>query len=126
MLIIAPLSVAKSRAKNFTLNLNVYRNTHYQTLNKVKVNYKTHLSKQISELPFLNKIRIVYTLYTGTRRKCDIANVLSIHDKFFCDALVELGKIQDDDYEKVPEVTYRFGGIDRENPRVEIQLIQLE
>lgn len=126
MLIHAPLSVAQSSAKNFTLNLNGYRNGHYQSLNKAKINYKAVLSEQINKLPFLYRVEIVYTLFTATKRKCDIANVLSVHDKFFCDALVELGKLEDDDYEKIPQVTYRFGGIDRENPRVEIQLKQLD
>jgi len=53
---------------------------------------------------------------------CDISNVLSIHDKFFCDALVELGKLPDDNYKYIPEVKYVFREVDKLNPRVDIYI----
>lgn len=120
MLIIAPLSVKQNKVKNFCLNLNVYRNSHYHTLNTVKKRYKEAVREQIKQLPVMAKITLVYTLYPKTKRLCDISNILSIHDKFFCDALVELGKLPDDDYRYLAEVSYRFGRVDRLNPRVEI------
>jgi len=54
MKINSPLGVPVGR-KNFTLNLNVYRNAHYQILNKAKQNYKIFMSRQIS-LVYYKKI----------------------------------------------------------------------
>jgi hypothetical protein len=47
-------------------------------------------------------------------------------DKFFADALVELGKLPDDNYLHVPEINFRMGAIDSSNPRVEIFIKEIE
>ena len=118
--VISPLKVAKSKFKWWILNLNNYRNTHYQSLNKTKINYKESIDSQIQGLPEFSKIKLTYTLYPATKRLTDISNVCSIHDKYFCDALVEAGKLPDDNYVYIPSVTYSFGEVDKDNPRVEI------
>jgi hypothetical protein len=123
--LISPLSVAVSSNKNWILNLNNYRNTHFQTLNKTKVAYKNLMCSQIQSLPQYSRAFITYTLYPKTKRKCDVSNICSVHDKYFCDALSELGKIPDDNYDYVPYVFYTFGEIDKDNPRVEIQIKEL-
>lgn len=122
IIIVAPLRVSQSKKKDFILNLNVYRNAHYLTLNKVKARYKEAISDQIKSLPVFDKVRLVYTVYPATRRLCDISNVLCIHDKFFCDALVEFDKLPDDNYNYLANVQYRMGEVDKENPRVEIEI----
>lgn len=38
------------------------------------------------------------------------------------DALVEMGKMPDDNYEHLANIQYVFGGYDKANPRVEIYL----
>lgn len=117
--IVLPLSVKQTKAKWFHLNLNVYRNTHYQTLNTVKVNYAKLIAKRIAKLPtFSEKIAIQYTLYVGSKRKCDISNVCCIVDKFFCDELTKACKIPDDNYDVIPEVSYCFGGYRKNHPHV--------
>lgn len=120
--IIAPLRVKKSKNKYFTLNLNVYRNTHYQSLNNAKKEYKRILQDDINLLPFFDKIEIIYVLFVASKRKTDIGNILSIHQKFFEDALSENGKIIDDNYLYIPRTEFIFGGIDKNNPRVEINI----
>ena len=107
------------------LNLNVYRNMHYQSLNKAKVNFKEHMAEQIELIPLINKCSARYVLYVGSKRLCDIANVCSVVDKFFMDALVEMGKLPDDNYEHLIKVEYSFGGYDKSNPRVEIYLEEI-
>ena len=119
-LIVAPLMVARNKKTNVGLNLNIYRNAHFQVLNDIKRKYKEHIYDQVVVLPEFNKIELEYILYPKTKRLCDISNVLSIHDKFFCDALVELGKLPDDNYLHLQNVTYKFGEIDKQNSRVEI------
>ena len=121
MIIIAPLSVPQSKKKNFILNLNVYRNAHYMTLNTVKRRYKEVLKDQILLLPVYDKpIQIIYRLFPKTKRRTDIGNVLSVHQKFFEDALTEFKKITDDNYLYVPRTAQIFGEVDPTNPRVEI------
>lgn len=124
--IISPLRVPVTKTKFFVLNLNDYRNRHYQVLNKAKVAYKDLLSDQIRQLPSFEHIGLMLTLYTKDARLTDVSNVCSIHEKFFADALVELGKLPDDNYQHLPETGYRFGGIDRQNPRVEISIHPLQ
>lgn len=123
--LLAPLRVLKTKTKWWSLNLNEYRNTHYQTLNETKIKYKAVMIDQVRTLPTFNKLRITYTLFPKTYKRCDISNICSIHDKYFSDILTELGKIPDDNYLYLPEVNYRFGGVDKLNPRVEIKLEEI-
>jgi len=66
------------------------------------------------------KFRFKYTITSANQRKFDIANMLSIIDKFACDALVKAQIIQDDDFKQIKEVVYRFGGVDKDDPRCEL------
>ena len=126
MVINSPLFVHVSKNKKFILNLNNYRNAHYQVLNKAKVNYKAIIAEQLSVLEPLKKVKIHYKLFPKTRRRTDIGNVISIHKKFFEDALSESGLIPDDDYEHFVANSEDFGGVDKINPRVEIYITDLD
>lgn len=59
-------------------------------------------------------------MFPGSETKCDVSNVCCIVEKFFNDALVECGKIEDDNYTIVPTSRYNFGEVDKNNPRVEV------
>ena len=124
--LIAPLLVHKSKAKLLSLNLNAYRNEHHMSLNNAKANFKKIMEEQIRELPKFTKIRITYVFYPGTKHLSDVSNACTIVDKFFADALVELGKLPDDNYLYIPELVFRMGSIDRENPRVEIFIKEID
>lgn len=121
----SPLKVMASKVKSWILNLNQYRNTYFRTLNTVKINYKKEMQSQIINGPKYNKIACVYTVYPANKRSFDLGNVCCIHQKFFEDALVELGKLPDDNYNYIPLIIYQFGKIDIENPRVEVEVIEL-
>lgn len=116
----APVTIPISKNKTLALNLNVYRNAHFQSLNKAKVNFKEHMAQQIEPLPEMKGVSIRYRLFVGSKRLCDIANVCCIVDKFFMDALVEMGKLPDDNYEYLKYISFEYGGYDKGNPRVEI------
>lgn len=120
--LISPLRVPQTTSKDFILNLNHYRNAHYRTLNTVKKRYKEIMQEQILTLPRYDRIGLMFTLYPKNRQLTDVANVCSVHEKFFADALVELGKLEDDNYLFLPETGYRFGDVDPENGRVEISI----
>lgn len=81
------------------------------------------MKQQIEKVPKLQPpLRVTYTVFKGDKRNCDLGNICSIHQKFFEDALVELGKLPDDNYEMISEVNYRWGGIDKLNPCLEIMI----
>lgn len=116
-----PLTIKLGR-KQYALNLNFYRNAYYRTLNDMKVKFTEEITPKILNLPFYKTVSLTYTLYPKSKRLCDVANVCSIVDKFFCDALVKNQKLEDDNYTIVKDVKYQFGEIDKENPRVTVTI----
>jgi hypothetical protein len=122
----SPLKIILPRVrvkdKSFILNLNNYRNANHHILNQSKIMYKDLMRKQILALPEFIAVEAVFINYAATATIPDTNNVCSIHSKYFGDALVELGKLPDDNptYWKMSKEL--FGGIDRINPRVTIIL----
>ena len=122
----SPLQIFVGKRK-FILNLNNYRNTHYRVLNNAKVTYKMYMKKQIEKLPKLQPpIQITYTVFKGDKRNCDIGNICSVHQKFFEDALVELGKLPDDNHNMIKRSIFEWGGIDRLNPCVQVMIEEVK
>jgi hypothetical protein len=64
----------------------------------------------------LFKGAIVLKLFAPDRRAGDLTNKA----ESVMDLLVECGHIEDDNWFVVPELKLLFGGVDKENPRVEI------
>lgn len=106
----------------FPLNLNQYRNAHFQVLNHAKVNFEILARKLIGKhrVPKLSQVALEYVLYPGTTQICDVNNICSIVDKFFSDSLVKCAVLEDDNYKFITDSRFRFGHIDRENPRVTV------
>lgn len=102
------------------LNLNVYRNLYYIVSNQAKQIYLDQIRGQMEGIKFESPIEISFTLFKKSARKTDRSNVLSIVEKFFCDALVKCGCLPDDNDDYIKATHYYSGGIDRKNPRVEI------
>lgn len=123
----SPLAIKINSKRQFILNLNNYRNAYFRTLNSAKVNYKAYMKEQILNEIYkpLEKIAIQYKVFKGDRRRFDVGNVTSIHQKFFEDAIVELGKLPDDRHENLPLTFDSFGGISTDRPRVEITIYDL-
>ena len=116
-----PLNVYYSKKKKFILNLNNYRNAHYRVLSIAKKTYSDDLLPEIQDLPkFTEPVRLTYTYYARSNRLLDISNPCSVIDKFACDALVKAQIIQDDDFKQIKEVVYKFGGVDKDDPRCEL------
>lgn len=120
-----PLRVPVSKKKDFILNLNQYRNTHFLALNKAKAVFKEQVTPLLKDLPELKRVFIVYEVFPKTKALSDVANYCSIVDKFFSDALVEAGKLPDDNFLVVPQVVYTFGSVDPVNPRVDAYIYSL-
>ena len=62
-------------------------------------------------------------MYSKTKRLFDIDNVTSVHKKYFQDALVELGVLDDDNFETIPTSSESFGGQSKGRPRVDAYII---
>lgn len=117
--ILLPLAVAVSKKKFFTLNLNVYRNAHFQVLNKAKVEFERVVRPLLKSVPKLDKVTLEYVYYHGKGTVPDTNNVCCIADKFFADTLVSAGVLPDDGPKHLAMSTFRPGGVDREHPRIE-------
>lgn len=127
MLFTLPIEIKQSKKKMFKCNLNVYRNTHYRTLNTVKNNYKDIFWMLYGDCPVepSKLCRLHYTIYFRDNRAADLMNVGAVVDKFASDCLTEFGYIEDDNRRILKKVSFEDGGIDRENPRAELILIEL-
>lgn len=105
------------------MNLNVYRNTHHQTLSKAKVNYAAIVKPLLASLPRnLGPVHLTYTLFPRTKAELDTANVLCIIDKFFCDCLVAEKVLPDDNHKIVLTIKFEYGHVDPTDPRAEVTL----
>lgn len=103
-----------------TINLNYYRNWHRFTEGQVKKAYSRIAAEKLTGIKLSNLIELEFTYFKPSARRSDRSNVLSIHEKYFCDALVEAGCIEDDNDNFIFSTKYLGGLKDKENPRVEI------
>ncbi len=127
MKITLPLSIViprKTKAdKVFAMNLNNFRNAHHFVMNTAKSMWlDIVLHAPIDGGEVSPPYKFTYTVYPGNNRKFDLGNVLPAIQKFTDDALIELGIIQDDSYKVIPLIVYRFGGVDKDNPRCELEI----
>jgi len=113
------LKFSLTSRKEYAINLNKYRNWDYRLSNDLKHLYKKTVEPQLVGLKF-NRIGLRFVLFNKDKRKSDRANKLSIHEKFFCDALVEFGCLPDDSDQYIDYSHYSSGEIDKKDPRVEI------
>lgn len=111
--LIIPIKVVMGvrKKKNVYLNLNVYRNMPHHQSNTLKKMYKDEVSKYLPAF-FFNKFSLHYEIYLPNKMKRDIMNIGAIVDKFFCDVLVELERVPDDNYTYLEKVSFSFGDID--------------
>lgn len=128
MKIVIPLSVdvtrKKGKPKRVYANLNVYRNLHHITNNDVKHLYKDIIWKQLYEMPserLREPVRVTVTLYAPDKRDRDLGNFCSVAQKYADDAIVEYGILTDDSVKYVKECVYKWGGVDRSNPRFDVE-----
>lgn len=120
--VISPIHITtgSKKATKVALNFNRTRNMHGFQWNNIKEQYTNTLLPLVQNLPSFDKIKITYSLYIGSNHKTDVMNWVSVVDKFFQDVLVKANKLPDDNYKYVPEIVSKFGGVDKQNPRMEI------
>ena len=106
-----PTSIHISKRVRKAVNLNVYRNLHFQSLGKQKSNFEDSVIPLLKGIPKMHKVWIHYTIYGANSGKLDTMNVGSILDKYFSDTLVKAGKLEDDNYNHIVLSTFSFGGV---------------
>ena len=119
------LEMGKKKKKRYYLNLNQYRNWAFHMSNNLKKEFKRVVTPSIPDVHY-EKFTVTYTVYLPNRLKRDISNICSVVDKFFVDALVELGTVPEDNYEHLPLITYKFGDIDSKNGKVVANVREIE
>lgn len=122
--LICPLYITierKTKAdKKVFVNMNTYRNLHFQINNKVKVKYKELLREQLKGIKIKTPVEITYKVYKARNNMLDKMNVVSITSKYLLDAITQLGCWTDDNDDFVKTETIMPTELDRENPRVEV------
>ena len=114
----------RTKDRKIALNLNVYRNTHHNILNTIKQQYNEIMKPQMEGVILKTPISIEFRYFKPTHRESDKANVLSIVEKFFCDALEHWGCIPRDNDEFIKVHTYLPTRYDKNNGRVEIKVLE--
>ena len=114
-------------ADDSAIHVNWYRNAHYHKSNKAKKKFKCMILEQLNCLdPIKGRIQIRYTYYAKINNGPDLDNFVGTVKKFFQDALVESGLIEDDNVNIIVGNSERYGGVDREHPRVEAVITCLD
>jgi len=117
-----PWKVPLSKNKDFPVNLNYYRNACFQELNKAKINFKELVSPLLGSVLCMESCSLHYVVFPSSKRECDISNICSIADKFFSDTLVSSGKITDDNFKVIPNISFSYGHVDPLKPRIEVTI----
>ena len=116
--LIGPWNLPTSKTRNFSPNLNQYRNAHYRVLSQMKREYADIIKEQLKDPKKMETVRVTLVAYPPTKMKFDLDN-LAPHMKFAMDAVVQMGVLEDDNYLYILSTEHLFGGVDKENPRVE-------
>ena len=121
-----PLGVRKPNGKWIPFSGSWYRNAYFHESNKVKVHYtETLAALQLkNHSPMVGVVYSLFVVFKPNKRRLDTDNYTTVHKKFFNDAMVKYGIIEDDDSETAALQISCYGGIDKDNPRVDIYVTQ--
>lgn len=114
----------KTKPDKTVLNgLNFYRNSHFHTLNRMKLEVQEVIIKQLQEVgPVLGPYKVHYDLYYKTPT-CDGSNIIAIMEKLFLDSLQIAGTVREDNVKHHKGSSWQVVEQDKLNPRVEVYII---
>ena len=110
--------------KTWLVGDNAYRNWHYFLKNNVKQHYHDLVKSQVSDDKTTGQYTLLIDIYIKNVNS-DGSNIASRIEKFSLDALQECGVVVNDNSKYHVGTTWRFKGIDKENPRAEIQIVEV-
>lgn len=94
----------------------------YQPYAEMKDTYTNMVAWLAKKLPTYNRINIVITWYEPNEKR-DPDNVMA-GQKFVLDGLVRAGTIPNDTKKYIESITH-IPELDRQNPRVEVEIIEI-
>jgi len=110
--------------KTWLVGDNAYRNWHYFLKNNVKQHYHDLVKNQVNDSKIAGQYTLLIDIYIKNVNS-DGSNIASRIEKFSLDALQECGVVVNDNSKYHVGTTWRFKGIDKENPRAEIQIVEV-
>ena len=96
---------------------------NYQPYARMKEEYTTMVAWLAKKLPAYEKVALIITWYEPDLRR-DPDNIMG-GQKFIMDGLVQAGVIPDDSQKYILGIYHRFK-VDRKNPRVEVEIVDME
>ena len=97
--------------------------SHYGAYAKMKQTYTDMVAWLAKKLPRFEKVALVITWYEPDHRR-DPDNIMA-GQKFILDGLVAAGTIPNDSQRHIKGIVHRFR-VDKENPRVEVEIVDIE
>lgn len=119
-----PLTVTLKRKtkadRKVSINLNWFRHAHHRDYDAAKVVYADMMKEQLTSVDGPEgKIHIHYDYYAARNNSPDLDNFVGAAKKFFQDAMVKHGFIEEDNVNVIVSASEAYCGIDRESPRIE-------
>lgn len=110
-------------------NLNKWRSMHHHEEAKQKKEWEEvvwleTLAQNIKPSKPIKKAKVTYTFFFANNRRHDPTNAYGCV-KWLEDGLVYAGVLEDDSFDHVKNDVEK-GGVDKINPRVEIEIVELE
>lgn len=100
-----------------------YARNKYQAYSQMKEHYTNMVAWLTKRLPKFKKVALIITWYEPNRHR-DPDNIMA-GQKFILDGLVESGIIPNDNQKHIQGILHKFA-VDRKNPRVEVEIVDIE
>jgi len=114
---------SRKSSKTFLVSMNWFRNAYFYQQNEVKKHYHelVHLQLVKQAVRFECKYRISMKLYYKVAN-IDPSNVCPLIEKFVLDALQDKKVVIQDNVKYHKSTVWEVAGIDKHNPRIEIEI----
>ena len=117
--------------KKVAINLNTYRSLHYLVNNQCKKIAKENIENYLKDtgqcgIIFTKPVDITFKIIKGSKRKLDKSNVYAVAAKYFYDALVELGVLEDDNDNFIKQETILETTVEKGEGKIIMTLIERE
>lgn len=96
---------------------------HWNNYREMKETYTDLVAWKAKSLPKIEKANLIITWVCPNRRK-DKDNIMG-GTKFILDGLQRAGTIKNDGWNQIEDITHRFE-VDKDNPRVEVEIIEIK
>jgi len=116
-----------TKKKKKFIGMNWYQGADKHEINRVKKEYHKLIESKLTgnEEKIKGSYQVRYK-YFYKNPKSDLRNITSVIDKFFNDSLQVLRIVENDNINFLRKTADEVGGMDKKNPRIEIEVEELE